>query len=363
MDLSKLPQKYADALGKLPQKEQERLMKRYESMKFDTGEAIGVIAAQSISEPATQTTLRSYHAEGRTQLVTTKGLPRLIEIFDARKEPKTPAMEIYLAPESNMIENAREIAARIRETKLKQLIAEDSLDVINMRVEIILDREQLSMSEITADEVANIIRKNMRTLNVNNKENTITIEPKKKEFTIKDLQALRIKIRTIYIKGIKGVHQIIVEKIKDDWVIKTLGSSLRRVLKIKGVDITRTVSNNIFEVAEVLGIEAARNAIVRETINTMREQGVDTDIRHLLLVADAMTNSGAIQAIGRYGLAGRKASILSKANFEETIKHLTAAAVDGGIDPLESVIENVIVGNLAPIGTGLVKLGVREDGK
>lgn len=355
-----LPQKYADALSKLPEKEQERLKARYNAMKFEAGEAIGVIAAQSISEPATQTTLRSYHAEGRTQLVTTKGLPRLIEIFDARKEPKTPAMEIYLSPENNTLEAARDIAAKIRETKLKQLIAEDTLDMLNMRLEITLDSEPLSMTGTSAEEAANIIRKNMRNANVNVKDYTIMIEPKKREFTIKDLQALRIKVRMLYIKGIKGVRQIIVEKVKDDWVIKTLGSSLRRALKIKGVDTTRTTSNNIFEVAEVLGIEAARNAIVKETITTMREQGVDTDIRHLLLVADAMTNSGAIQAIGRYGLAGRKASILSRANFEETVKHLTNAAVDGGIDPLESVIENVIVGNLAPIGTGLVKLGVKE---
>ncbi len=355
------PPKYADAIVGLPAKEQEAIKKKYESMKFEVGEAIGVVAAQSISEPATQTTLRSYHAEGRTQLVTTKGLPRLIEIFDARKMPKTPTMEIYLDAENNTLEKAREIAAKIRETKLKQLISEDSLDMINMRAEIVLDREQMSASEANVEEIMNILKKNLRSANITSEQNKIYIELKKKDFDVRELQATRIKARTIYIKGIKGISQIIIEKVKNDWVIRTLGSSLRRVLKIKGVDTIKTTSNNIFEVADVLGIEAARNAIVKETIDTMREQGVDTDIRHLLLVADVMTNTASISAIGRYGLAGRKASVLSRANFEETVKHLTYAAVAGEIDPLESVIENIIVGNLAPIGTGIVKLAVKEE--
>lgn len=355
------PQKYADAIVGFPADEQKAIKKKYESMKYEVGEAIGVVAAQSISEPATQTTLRSYHAEGRTQLVTTKGLPRLIEIFDARKVPKTPTMAIYLDEQNNTLEKAREIASKIRETKLKQLISEDSLDMIHMRVEIILDREQVNSSETNVEEIANILKKNLRSINITTEQNKIYIELKKKEFDIRELQAIRIKTRTIYIKGIKGVSQVIIEKVKNDWVIRTLGSSLRRVLKLKGVDTTRTTSNNIFEISEVLGIEAARNAIVKETIDTMREQGVDTDIRHLLLVADVMTNNSAISAIGRYGLAGRKASVLSRANFEETVKHLTYAAVAGEIDPLESVIENIIVGNLAPIGTGIVKLAVKEE--
>ncbi len=355
------PQKYADAIVGLPAEEQKKIKEKYGKMRYEVGEAIGVVAAQSISEPATQTTLRSYHAEGRTQLVTTKGLPRLIEIFDARKMPKTPAMEIYLDAENNTLEKAREIAAKIRETKLKQLISEDSLDMIHMRVEIVLDREQISASEITVEEIMNILKKNLRSVNITSEDNGIYLELKKKDFNIRELQATRIKARTIYIKGIKGISQIIIEKVKNDWVIRTLGSSLRKVLKLNGADTTRTVSNNIFEIAEVFGIEAARNSIVKETIDTMREQGVDTDIRHLLLVADVMTNNAAISAIGRYGLAGRKASVLSRANFEETVKHLTYAAVAGEIDPLESVIENIIVGNIAPIGTGIVKLAVRGE--
>ena len=80
-----------------------------------------------------------------------------------------------------------------------------------------------------------------------------------------------------------------------------------------------------------------------------------------MLVANAMTNSGEIKAIGRYGLAGQKSSVLSRANFEETVKHLIEAASSGESDPLESVIENIIVGNLAPVGTGMIKIGLKDD--
>ena len=167
-------------------------------------------------------------------------------------------------------------------------------------------------------------------------------------------------MRDKYIKGIKGVEQVIVDKEENDWVIKTIGSNLKKVLKMAEVDVSRSFTNNIYEIRSLLGIEAARNSIVRETLTTMRAQGVDTDIRHVLLVADAMTSTGDIKAIGRYGIAGGKSSVLSRANFEETVKHLTNAAVGGEVDPLNSIVENIIMGNIAPVGTGMVKLKVKE---
>lgn len=333
----------------------------FKKMRYDVGEAVGVIAAQSISEPATQTTLRSYHAEGRTQLVTTRGLPRLIEIFDARKEPRTPTMAIFLAKEDNTRDGARSVAAKIKETKLKQILDHDSIDLVNMTIEFKPIKEQMEALEITMDELVGLVQKRLKNINATSERGSIKVELKKEGCTIRDLQDARVKIRSMYIKGIKGIEQAIIEEKEGDWIIRTLGSNLAKVLKMKGVDHTRTVSNNIYEIAEVLGIEAARFAIVRETIDTMREQGVDTDIRHLLLVADAMTNSGEIRAIGRYGLAGEKSSVLSRANFEETVKHLIDAASGGEIDPLESVIENIIVGNLAPVGTGMVRIGLKDD--
>ena len=131
---------------------------------------------------------------------------------------------------------------------------------------------------------------------------------------------------------------------------------MRRILEREEVDTTRTISNDIHEVASVLGIEAARNLIIKEVTKTLEEQGLDVDIRHVILVADMMTVDGVVKPIGRYGVAGAKGSVLARANFEETIKHLTQAAILGEVDTLESTVENVMINQVVPIGTGMVEL-------
>jgi len=348
-----LPYKYRD----LPEDKLEEALRRYESMRYDYGEAIGVVAAQSISEPATQITLRAYHAAGRVQLVTTQGLPRLIEIFDARKEPKTPSMKIYLEGKYAKDENkAREIASKIKETSVRDLLLEERLDLSEFAIELVIDKEKAESLGISMKNVASAISKTTRNVDVKIEDNIIIVKMLSEKVTVKDLQNLRVKLRNKHVKGIKGITQILVENVDGEWIITTLGSNLKKVLNIKGVDKKRTYTNNLYEVAEVLGIEAARNLIIKEALETMRSQGVDTDVRHLMLVADIMTYDGTIRAIGRYGVAGSKASVLARANFEETVKHLTKASYRGEVDNLTSIVENVIIGNVVPIGTGLVRV-------
>ncbi len=348
-----LPYKYRELSGdKL-----KEALERYESMRYEYGEAVGVVAAQSISEPATQITLRAYHAAGRVQLVTTQGLPRLIEIFDARKEPKTPSMKIYLEEKYAKDENkAREIASKIKETSIKDLLVEERLDLSEFAIELVIDKKKADALGISMKNVASAISKTTRNVDVKIEDNVIIVKMLSEKVSIKDLQNLRMKLRNKHVKGIKGITQILVENVDGEWVITTLGSNLRKVLSIKGVDKKRTYSNNLYEIAEVFGIEAARNLIIKEALETMRSQGVDTDVRHLMLVADIMCYSGTIRPIGRYGVAGSKASVLARANFEETIKHLTKASYYGEVDHLTSIIENVIIGNVSPIGTGMVKI-------
>lgn len=109
----------------------------------------------------------------------------------------------------------------------------------------------------------------------------------------------------------------------------------------------------------MLGIEAARNAIIDEIVSTMREQGLEVDVRHIMLVADMMTLDGVIRPIGRHGIVGEKASVLARAAFEITTQHLFAAAERGGeVDPLNGVVENVLIGQPVPVGTGIVKLAM-----
>ncbi|MEM2587770.1 MAG: DNA-directed RNA polymerase subunit A'/A'', partial [Candidatus Bathyarchaeia archaeon] len=141
-----------------------------------------------------------------------------------------------------------------------------------------------------------------------------------------------------------------------EWIIKTDGSNLPRVLEVIGVDPTRTTTNSIHEIERTLGIEAARNAIIEEAMGVLEEQGLDVDIRHVMLVADIMTATGSVRQIGRHGVSGEKPSVLARAAFEITVPNIVEAAVRGEVDLLKGVTENVIVGQTIPVGTGLVDI-------
>ena len=183
----------------------------------------------------------------------------------------------------------------------------------------------------------------------------MTVKPKE-ELSVKQLQKLKTKVLKLHVKGVKKVSEVRVLQEKNEWVLKTLGSNLGDALLVPGVDQKRTTSNNMHEILKVLGVEAARESIIRFGSETMKAGGLDVDIRHIMLVADTMTADGIIRPIGRYGVAGIKGSVLARANFEETIKHLTRAAVRAETDNLNSIIENVMINQVVPVGTGLFNL-------
>jgi DNA-directed RNA polymerase subunit A" len=333
----------------------EKVLDIYERMKYEPGEAIGVVTAQSISEPATQMTMRTYHVAGAAEIKVTLGLLRLTEIFDAKRTPSTPMMTIYLKREYNTKEKAKALAMEIQETKLEDIIENIYVDILNMQIEIFFSKKLLKEAGLTQKKVLDIIGKTLKNIKINERKESVVIKPKG-EIDLKDLQKLKAKLLSLHVKGIKGIKQGIVKREGDEWIIQTLGSNLEKVLQLEGVDATRTTTNDIHEIARVLGIEAARNAIIREVCSTLEEQGLDVDIRHVLLVADIMTVDGVVKPIGRYGVAGAKGSVLARANFEETIKHLTQAAITNEIDKLESVVENVMINQVVPIGTGMLEL-------
>jgi DNA-directed RNA polymerase subunit A' len=173
------------------------------------------------------------------------------------------------------------------------------------------------------------------------------------------LFTVRNKILNLQIKGIPGISRVTVVRAGDEWLIQTSGSNLAKVLRIPGVDPTRTTTNNIFEIATTLGIEAARTALVKEIVSTLDEQGLEVDIRHVFLVADLMTSKGYLQQIGRHGIAGTKTSVLARAAFEITVPTIAEAAVKGEVEELKGVTENVIVGLPIPVGTGMIDVFMR----
>ena len=351
------------AAAKLTEEEAREVIKRvvsdYTRNLAEPGEAVGMVAAQSIGEPSTQMTLRTFHFAGVRELNVTLGLPRLIEIVDARKTVSTPIMEVYLREDySKSRERALEVARELELTTVENVAKSITIDYVEYAIVIELDPEMLENRGVEPREVVKALNR------IKGKKGSVELEGltiifKTGTDDVVKLRKTYDKVRTLRVKGVKGIKRAVVrfdEKL-GEYKIITEGSNLVAALSIEGVDHRRTISNNIHEIAEVLGIEAARTMIIREMKKVLDEQGLDVDIRHIMLVADAMTFNGRVKQVGRHGVAGEKPSVLARAAFEVTVKHLVDAAIRGETDELRGVIENVIIGSrVVPVGTGVVKL-------
>ena len=333
----------------------------YLRAQVEPGEAVGTVAAQSIGEPSTQMTLRTFHYAGVKELNVTLGLPRLIEIVDARKTPSTPTMTVYLEEEYKYDkEKALEIARKIEMTKVENVAESIEIDWYTPAIIIHLDPDMMEDKGVTRDDVIKALNK-VRIKGTAKPdpedEYTVIVELDPEAYSSSlELQKVRDKILNAKIKGIKDIKRVIVQQREEEYVLVTDGSNLKEVLKVEGVDSTRTVSDNIKEIEEVLGIEAARQAIINEMMDVLENQGLDVDVRHIMLLADAMTWTGEVRQVGRHGIAGSKPSVLARAAFEVTVKQLVDAAVAGEVDHLRGVTENIIVGQPIPLGTGMVAL-------
>jgi len=333
----------------------KRSYERYLEHQMDANESAGILAAQSIGEPGTQMTMRTFHYAGVAEINVTLGLPRLIEIVDARRVPSTPMMSVYVAQDirANQ-EEVKRLASEIEMTSLID-IANIETDIVNMKVIVHPDPRKLEQKGIEVEQIFKELAKTrgLKGL-VEMAGANIVISSDVPSF--KKLQNIIDDVRDRKIRGLDNIKRAILRKVGDEYVIYTEGSNLGRVLEMRGVDKTRTTTNAVQEIYEVLGVEAARNAIMEEAFRTLDEQGLNVDIRHIMLVADLMTNDGDVKAIGRHGISGRKSSVLARAAFEITAVHLLHAALTGEEDHLDGVAENIIVGQPVTLGTGAVNL-------
>lgn len=338
----------------------ERVMADYEYACVEPCEAVGVVSAQSIGEPGTQMTMRTFHYAGVAEINVTLGLPRLIEIVDARKTPSTPMMTVALKEGyATDRDRARKVAWEIEATHIAHL-ADVTTDLANMNLVVDLNEKMLIQRDIAVDDVAEKLGDELGvSVKVSSAvNNQIIVQPNEPSY--RELLQLAKKIHTITLKGIEGIKRVVIRKDGEEYTLYTEGSMLKEVLYIEGVDITRTSTNNIGEIYEVFGIEAARNSIIKEASDTLREQGLTVDIRHIMLVSDIMTCDGEVKQIGRHGISGEKASVFARAAFEVTVNHLLDAGMRGDIDELNGVTENIIVGQPIKLGTGDVHLVARK---
>jgi DNA-directed RNA polymerase subunit A" len=360
-----LPKNILDTLhkeleeNKVTKKQLEEIIKRvvegYEYACIEACEAAGVVSAQSIGEPGTQMTMRTFHYAGVAEINVTLGLPRLIEIVDARKNPSTPMMTVYLTEDyANDRDMARKLAWNIEATHISHL-GSLSTDITEMLVTIELNEKVITQRNITPEEVAEKLEDELgSTVEIDG--NVLMVHPENESY--RELLQLSKNVENVTLKGISDIKRVVIRKEDtiDEYVLYTEGSSLKHIDDLDGVDMTRSTTNNINEIYEVFGVEAARNSIIKEATDTLREQGLEVDVRHIMLVADIMTVDGEVKAIGRHGISGEKASVLARAAFEVTVNHLLDAGMRGDIDELRGVTENVIVGQPIKLGTGHVEL-------
>ena len=334
----------------------DKTVEAFKKASVEPGESVGIVSAESIGEPSTQMTLNTFHFAGVAEMNVTLGLPRIIEILDGRKEISTPMMEIFLKAPYNKGKDIREIALSVRETQLQHVVSEFSINVIDSSIELKLDKQKAKTLGLTENSLIKSISKEMRGVSCKVKDDTVLVKVKSKEQGLNDVYRAKEKLKNVYISGVKGIRQVLPIKRDEEFIIITAGSNLKDVLQLEAVDATRTTTNNIYEVRDVLGIEASRQTIINEVFKVIDSQGIMIDARHIMLVADTMCVNGAIKGVTRYGVVSEKASVLARASFETPIRHIINAALVGEVDELNSVIENVMLNQPVPIGTGLPSL-------
>ena len=385
------------------------------------GEMVGVLAAQSIGEPATQMTLNTFHFAGVSSKNVTLGVPRLKEILNCARNIKTPAMTVYQeegrtgnqdsakllrsAVEHTTLRSVTETTEIFYDPEIQSTVIPADLDMVESYfiipdeggddphrqsrwlLRIILGRRKLLDKGLTVQDVASKIKENYaKDLAVifsdnNADEQVIRIrmiqengKGDEDDDLEEDLMLKRLEnhiLDTLTLRGVPGIERAFLSKrtklrqtedgalIMDkedpeclEWFLDTSGSSLGQVLTIPGVDSTRTYSNSFVEVMEVFGIEATRSALMRELTQVLAFDGSYVNHRHLALLVDVMTARGHLVAITRHGINKADTGALMRCSFEETVEILLDAASSGELDDCRGVSENVMLGQLAPLGTG-----------
>ncbi|KAJ8365732.1 hypothetical protein SKAU_G00145630 [Synaphobranchus kaupii] len=347
---------------------------KYMRAQMEPGSAVGALCAQSIGEPGTQMTLKTFHFAGVASMNITLGVPRIKEIINASRNISTPIISAHL----DIVDDAdfgRLVKGRIEKTLLGEIseyIEEVFLpDDCFILVKLSLERIRLLRLEVNAETVRYSIC--MSKLRVKpgdvavHGEAVVCVSPREnsKSSMYYVLQSLKEDLPKIVVQGIPEVSRAVIhideQSGKRKYKLLVEGDNLRSVMATHGVNGSRTSSNNTYEVEKTLGIEAARSTIINEIQYTMVNHGMSIDRRHVMLLADLMSYKGEILGITRFGLAKMKESVLMLASFEKTADHLFDAAYFGQKDSVCGVSECIIMGIPMNIGTGLFKLLHKAD--
>lgn len=333
----------------------DAILIKYNQIIVEPGEAVGIVAAQSLGEPGTQLTLRTKHFAGAAEVSVGSGIQRVEEIVDGRSKAKYPTMTIYLTNDLKKDKDkAEKFAKSLIDVRYADVVKINE-DFENMKIAVEILIEKIKPLTLKVDDIAEVLKKGLKDFKSIYRDNTVHFSLEKKNEYLKIRKELQ-KLLEEKAHGVKGIEKTLVAKEGDEYIIKTSGSNLKSVLKLEGINAERVFTNDIIETSKVLGIEAGRAMIVNELKKVMDDNGIKVDVRHIMLLADLMTFSGEVKGIVRTGITKGKASPFARAAFEETTKHLLEATFKGERENLTGVVENIIVGQPVKVGTGIVEL-------
>ena len=401
--------------------------KEYYKGLVEPGEAVGVLVAQSIGEPATQMTLNTFHSSGSGNKLVTSGIPRLNELINAVKNLQTPGMTIYLKEDWRFDKNkAKQVRNKLEHTTLHDLVEDVQIlydanylettivsDKIWMEtylqipdedlpspsmlqpwcLRLTLSRNNMLQKDLRIDSVVNRLTETFKgdffilhsddndaemviQIRIYRMEEVLPFSPgedSSEDYITKEfIQTIRQDLLTqVTIEGIPGIEKAFIaqkslqtynqetgalDPPRKEYIIETDGVNIRDVLRIPGIDINRIHCNDPQEMLSIFGIEVSRETLMEEIRGVIEEGGSYINHRHLSLLCDVMTNRGKIMAITRHGINKTEAGPLMKCTFEQTVDILMDAAVKGEKDRVKGVAEHIMLGKMAPIGTGSIKL-------
>ena len=363
----------------------DRCVRKYGAKRAAPGSAVGAVGAQSIGEPGTQMTLKTFHFAGVASMNITLGVPRIKEIINAAKNISTPIITAALARDDDVVA-ARIVKGRVEKTSLGEVCkyVHVVLHPQACYLEVRLDPDVIRalQLDVTAKTVRHAL---LAASKLKLKPNRVLIAggdalhvlppddvgtkstyaaahaagPAAHRRALFHLQALRTAVPSVIVQGIPSVSRAVINDLGGDekkFNLVVEGTNLRAVMGVEGVDGTRTTTNHVMEAERTLGIEAARSCIIKEINDTMKAHGMSIDARHSMLLADVMTYKGEVLGITRFGMAKMKDSVLMLASFEKTTDHLFDAALRGRVDTIDGVSECIIMGIPMPVGTGAFRL-------
>lgn len=394
---------------------------KFHQSQVQPGEMVGALAAQSLGEPATQMTLNTFHYAGVSAKNVTLGVPRLKEIINISKKPKTPSLTVFLTgAAARDAEKAKDVLCRLEHTTLRKVTANTAIyydpdplstvitedqEFVNVYYEmpdfdtarispwllrIELDRKRMTDKKLSMEQIAEKISAGfgddlncifnddnadklvlrIRIMNPEEKsaEDEEQVDKMEDDVFLRCIEASLLS--DITLQGIEQISKVYMHlpttdnkkrititeqgdfKAIAEWLLETDGTSLMRVLAERDVDPIRTYSNDICEIFSSLGIEAVRKAVEKELNYVISFDSSYVNYRHLALLCDVMTAKGHLMAITRHGINRQDVGALMRCSFEETVDVLIDAAMHAEVDYLRGVSENIIVGQLANIGTG-----------